>query len=178
MLRLFVGLALPEGVIARLSIMCNGLPGADWVAPANMHLTLRFVGEVDESQAEEIDWLLARIEAAPFSLELNGVGTFGEGTKARSLWAAVMSSPALSHLQAKVESAVVRAGLPPASRKFTPHITLAHLTRPHPTRLGSFIAGNGLFRAGPFQVAQFSLFESCLGKGGAVYNPLATYDFN
>ena len=97
MLRLFVALPLPDGVIARLSIMCAGLPGADWVAPANMHLTLRFIGEVEESTAEDIDGLLAGIEAPPFSLELDGVGTFGEGTKARSVWAAV--KPSAAHLR-------------------------------------------------------------------------------
>ena len=176
MLRLFVALPLPDGVIARLSIMCAGLPGADWVAPTNMHLTLRFIGEVEESVAEEIDGMLAGIEADAFSLELDGIGTFGEGTKARSVWAAVKPSPALSHLQAKVESAVVRAGLPPESRKFTPHVTLARLNRPHPARLEAFIAGNSLFQAGPFQIPQFTLFESRLGKGAPVYAPLVDYD--
>ena len=176
MLRLFVGLALPDGVIARLSIMCAGLPGADWVAPANMHLTLRFIGEVDESAAEEIDGMLAGIEAEAFSLELDGIGTFGDGAKARSVWAAVKPSPALSHLQAKVESAVVRAGLPPEGRKFTPHVTLARLHRPHPARLEAFIAGNGLFQAGPFRIPQFTLFESRLGKGAPVYIPLIDYE--
>ncbi len=175
MLRLFVALPLPDGVIARLSIMCAGLPGAGWVAPGNMHLTLRFIGEVDESVAEEIDSLLAHIEVEPFSLELDGVGTFGEGTKARSVWAAVKPSVELTHLQAKVESAVVRAGLPPEGRKFTPHVTLAHLSRPHTARLEAFIAGNSLFQAGPFEIPQFTLFESRLGKGGAAYIPLVDY---
>ena len=176
MLRLFVGLALPDGVIARLSTMCAGLPGADWVAPANMHLTLRFIGEVEETTAEEIDGLLARVEAEAFSLELDGVGTFGDGAKVHSIWAAVKPSAALSHLQAKIESAVVRAGLPPEGRKFTPHVTLARLNRPHPARLEAFIAGNSLFQAGPFQIPGFTLFESLLGKGGAVYTPLVDYD--
>jgi 2'-5' RNA ligase len=176
MLRLFVGLALPDGVIARLAMLCSGLPGASWVAPSNMHITLRFIGEVAESQAEEIDTLLSEITAAPLSLGLAGLGTFGEGAKARALWVGVTPSGALLHLQAKVESACVRAGLAPEGRKFTPHVTLARLNKPQPARLQSFIEGNNLFGAGPFAVESFTLFESRLGKGAAVYIPQIEYE--
>lgn len=169
MLRLFVGLSLPDGVIARLAMLCAGVPGATWTPPENMHITLRFIGDVEEHQAEEIDHLLAGITAAPLALELMGLGTFGEGAKARVLWVGVAPSPALSHLQAKVESACVRAGLAPEGRKFMPHVTLARLNHPHPTRLQSFIQGNNLFSAGPFTIDHFTLFESQLGKGSAVY---------
>lgn len=178
MLRLFVGLGLPDGVIARLSMMCSGVPGAHWTDPSNMHLTLRFIGEVEESAAEDIEALLAGIAAPAFSLELSGVNTFGEGTKARALWAAVQPSADLAHLQAKVESAVVRAGQPPEGRKFTPHVTLARLVKPQPPRLMAFLEGNALFQAGPFRVDQFTLFESRLGKGSPVYIPLVDYPLN
>ena len=175
MLRLFVGLGLPDGVIARLSIMCAGVPGASWVEPANMHLTLRFIGEVEERDAEEIDSMLASIAAPALSLTLAGVNTFGEGAKARALWAAVEPSADLSHLHAKVESAVVRAGQPPESRKFTPHVTLARLHKPQPPRLAAFLEGNAPFQAGPFGIEQFTLFESRPGKGSPVYIPLVDY---
>jgi len=178
MLRLFVGLSLPDGVIARLSMICAGIPGASWVAPSNMHLTLRFIGEVEEADAAEIDALLAAIEAPAFSIELASVNTFGEGTKARALWAAVKPSAELAHLQAKVESAVVRAGRPSEGRKFTPHVTLARLSKPQPPRLASFLEGHALFQAGPFGVEQFTLFESRLGKGSPVYIPLVDYPIN
>lgn len=122
MIRLFVGLAIPDGVAARLSMLCAGLPGATWGEPANLHLTLRFIGEVEDSAAEEIDHMLAGIQSEAFSLELSGLGTFGEGPKTRALWAGVAPSPALAHLHAKIESAVVRTGQPPEGRKFTPHV--------------------------------------------------------
>jgi 2'-5' RNA ligase len=175
MLRLFVGLALPDGIIARLRILCSGMPGARWVEPANMHLTLRFIGEVEEQTAEDIDAALSSIEAPAFDLELSSVGVFGEGYKARALWAGVVPSPSLSHLQAKVESAVVRSGQPPEGRKFTPHITLARFHRPEPARIQPFIEGNNLFSAGPFRVEAFTLFESRLGNGGPVYTSLVDY---
>ncbi len=178
MLRLFVGLSLPDGVIARLAMLSSGLPGANWVEPANLHITLRFIGEVQESQAEEVDYLLAGIEAEALPVELAGLGTFGEGAKAQALWVRVTPSPGLAHLQAKVESACVRAGLVPEGRKFTPHVTLARLNKPQPARLQTYIEANNLFSAGPFAVDRFTLFESRLGKGGAVYIPQVYYDLN
>src|SRR5205807_2390184 len=129
-------------------IMCSGIPGAHWVEPENMHITLRFIGEVDDSTAEEIDHALQRIAAEGFSLELAGLGTFGQGFKARSLWTGVNPSAELSRLQGKIESALVRSGLPPETRKFTPHVTLARLKNPDPRRIQTFIEGNNLFRAG------------------------------
>ncbi len=174
-MRLFVALSLPDGVIARLNIMCSGIPGARWVEPGNMHITLRFIGEVDEPTAEEINFNLSHIEAPAFDLELQGLDTFGQGYKAHALYVGVPLTPALSHLQHKVESAVARAGVPHEERKFKPHVTLARLNRPEVGRLQSFIEGNNLFKAGPFTVDQFTLFESQMGKGGSIYTVLEDY---
>jgi 2'-5' RNA ligase len=175
MFRLFVGLNLPDGVIARMNIMCSGIPGARWVAPENFHLTLRFIGEVDEPTAEEIDYALRQIEAETLDLTLTGLGTFGKHGKEHTLWVGVAPSPPLAHLQAKIESAIVRAGQPAEERKFTPHVTIARMNRPDLVRLQHFIEGNGLFQAGPFAVEQFTLFESVPGNGGPVYNALTDY---
>jgi 2'-5' RNA ligase len=173
--RLFVALPLPDGILARLHIMCSGIPGARWVEPENIHITLRFIGEVDEPTAEEISYHLSRIEAPAFPLELQGLDTFGQGYKAHTLWVGVPPTPELTHLQKKVDSAVVRAGVAPEERKFTPHVTLARMTKPEAGRLQSFIEGNNLFKAGPFAVEQFTLFESQTGKGGPVYTALEDY---
>jgi RNA 2',3'-cyclic 3'-phosphodiesterase len=174
-LRLFVALTLPDGIVARLNLMCSGIPGARWVEPANMHITLRFIGEVDEPCAEEINYNLSQLEAHSFSLELKGLNTFGQGYKAHTLWVGVTPVPELTHLQKKVDSAIVRAGVPPEERKFTPHVTLARMTKPETGRLQSFIEGNNLFKAGPFTVEQFTLFESLPGNGGPVYTALEDY---
>lgn len=175
MLRLFVGLGLPDGIAARINIMSSGIPGARWTEPENLHLTLRFVGEVDDLAADDIDYALRQIEDHSFDLTLSGLGTFGKHGKEHTLWIGVMPSPQLAHLQAKVESAVVRAGQHPEERKFTPHVTIARMTRPDLTRLQHFIEGNGLFRAGPFRVERFTLFESVPGNGGPVYTALEDY---
>ncbi|TAL04919.1 MAG: RNA 2',3'-cyclic phosphodiesterase [Rhodospirillaceae bacterium] len=176
MMRLFVALGMPEGLGHRLAILQAGQPGARWVAPESMHLTLRFIGEVPRTDAEDVDEMLAGIVAPAFDLHLQGVGQFGQGTKTRALWVGVAPSDSLDFLQAKVESAVVRAGQPPEGRKFTPHITLARFSHADSNRLQNFVEGNSLFRAGPWTVDHFTLFESRMGKGGSVYIPLADYE--
>ena len=174
-MRLFVGLPLPETIRDRLAMLGGGVPGARWVAPEAMHITLRFIGEVDPGQAEDIDAALADIDAPGFSLMLSGVGHFGSGRKIHSLWAGVEAADALRHLQAKAESAVVRAGFPPEGRKFMPHVTLARLKGAAPPRVGAFIQANNAFLAGPVEVVSFTLFRSHLGHEGARYEALESY---
>jgi len=175
MIRLFVALALPGDVRDRLAGLGGGVPGARWLESAALHLTLRFIGETDQARLHDLDAELARIEVEPFELVLDGVGQFGTGRKVHTLWAGVERSEALAHLQAKVESAVVRAGFPPESRKFTPHVTLARLKEAHPERLMRFLAGNGLFRSRPVAVDGFALYRSHQGRGGAIYQVLCDY---
>lgn len=175
MIRLFVGLEIPLAVRERLAALAGGVPGARWVPAESMHLTLRFIGEVPESQLDDIDTELARIDAPPIDLILDGVGQFGMGAKARVLWANVEKSDALLHLQAKVDTALVRAGCPREDRKFTPHITLARLKEAPQHRVIRFLQDNALFRAGPLRIDQFLLFQSFLSRQGSIYRPLRDY---
>ena len=175
-MRLFVGIGVPETLANRLAIFQSGLPGARWVAPESMHVTLRFIGEVHRSDAEDIAEMLGQVSAPGFDLHLHGVGTFGQGPKAKALWVGIQPAEPLNFLQQKIESAVVRAGQPPEGRKFTPHITLARFNHADAHRLQMFIEGNNLFRAGPWTIDRFTLFESHMGKGGSVYTPLTDYD--
>ncbi len=171
MLRLFVAIALPPQLKLKLSLLCSGVPGARWVDPGNYHLTLRFIGEVDEGLAADIDQALAKIRAPRFALALAGVGRFGD----RMLWAGVDKNPPLAHLRDKVESAMVRLGLEPETRRYAPHVTLARLRNAGEGKLQSFLAEHALFRAESFPVAQFSLVASYLTKGGAIYEDQADY---
>jgi len=175
MIRLFVALDFPADVRQRLAGLGGGVPGARWTEADNLHLTLRFIGEVPGDQAAEIDEALAEVTAPAFDLVLDGVGVFGNGRHARVLWAGVERSEALSHLQSKVESALVRCGLPAEERKFSPHITLARLKDAPKDRIGRFIEERGLFRAGPMRMDHFTLYRSHLGKGAAVYEALREY---
>ena len=175
-MRLFVALDLPSALRERLAWMAGGLPGARWVPPENYHLTLRFVGEVPGYQADEIDHALANLEAPGFTLELSGVGSFEKGGRLTSLWAGVDRNPALDHLQAKIETALQRAGLDRDRRRFVPHVSLARVDNVPEAKVAAWIASHNLFRSQPVTVGHFTLFSSLLGKEQAVYTPEVEYD--
>jgi 2'-5' RNA ligase len=176
-MRLFVGIPLPDDIRDRLGALCAGLPKARWVRPENMHVTLRFIGEVDEGQAEDLHGLLDDIAAPAFPVSLAGIGCFerGRGNKVGAVWTGVEAGSAVGHLHEKVESAAVRAGFGPEHRKFKPHITLARLNGTPSVRVGQFIQAHEGFRAGPFMADRFTLFRSHLGREGAHYEALADY---
>lgn len=178
MLRLFTALALPPDVVQRLELLQQGLPGARWVPPENFHITLRFIGEVAEPVAEDIAAVLSDVSVSPFSLTLEGLGTFGADTKRsplRALHALVRSSEDLTRLQRKIEAALQGLGLPPESRKFVPHVTIARLKDAPRERLLRYLDGVGDFRAGPFEVESFVLYESLRGAEAVVYRNLCDF---
>ena len=174
-MRLFVAIALPDNVRARLAGLAGGIPGARWITAENMHLTLRFIGEVPAADLPDIAGELSRIASPAFDLTLAQVGHFGPARKARSLWVGVVPNPGLMALQERVDGALRRAGLPPEDRKFVPHVTLARLNGASPPRLQSYVEANNLFRAGPFPVEEFVLFSSRLGSERAVYQAEAEF---
>jgi len=153
-IRLFVGLDLPPDLAERLTAGNGGVPGARWIEPRNLHLTLRFAGEIDETRAEDWHEALSRIEQAPFSLTLAGLGLFGSRRRAHALWRGIERSEALDLLARRVETAAVRAGLPPE------RVQRWLETLPPPETLA---------------VDRFTLFQSRLGQGGAEYDRLTTY---
>lgn len=178
-MRLFVGIALPDSLRFQLNLLCGGLPGVRWVPPENFHITLRFLGGVDGGVMDDIDAALATIRAPRFPVALSGVGHFGNGAHVRVIWAGVEKSPALRHLRDKVESAVVRAGLPPEGKKYSPHITLARPKSPPPAaKLRDFVVHNSLFRTPPFEVTHFTLFSSVATKDGPYYRAERSYELS
>ena len=174
MLRLFVALQLPVEVRARLTGLMGGVNGARWQTDQQLHLTLRFIGEVDETKAEDIDSALAAVSFTPFQVSLQGAGLFGDVRKPRMLWAGVGPEAPLAHLAQKIETAMVRIGLPAEQRKFTPHVTLARF-KGAGGRVDRFLAANDQLWSPPWTVERFTLFRSHLAHSGAIYQPLATY---
>lgn len=170
-MRLFVALAMPPEVSAELAALQGGLDGARWVDPDDLHLTLRFVGEVDGGTAEDLAAALQSVRAPAFDLRLSGFGHFGNDRRLRALWAAVDPQPLLDHLQGRVEAAARRAGLEPETRRFVPHVTLARFQGGAVTgeALTRWMQRNGPFAAGPFPVREAVLFESFLGRDGPRY---------
>ena len=124
--RLFTALEIPPHVAQSLAMMRGGLPGARWIDPENYHLTLRFIGDIDDALAHEIAGLLGRVRRMAFELRLDGLSSFG-GRKPRALVATATPIAPLMELQAEHERLLQRLGLEPEGRKYTPHVTLARL---------------------------------------------------
>lgn len=174
MIRLFVALEIPAELRRRLAAMQGGVPGARWQRDDQFHLTLRFIGEVDDARGLDIDDALAGVRAPTFPVELAGVGAFG-GKNPRALWAGVRASEDLAHLQRKVETALQRLGLAAEARKFSPHVTLAWLRHAPRGKVMDFLSDHALFAAAPFTADRFVLFSSQMGSGGSVYHAERSY---
>lgn len=176
MIRLFAGIEIPDDVQDALMALERPIAGARWVEAANLHLTLRFIGDIDERTAAAVDAALEQVRGTPFALSLAGLGTFGEGRRLHTLWAGVRPSEPLAILQGRTEAACRRAGLAPETRKFTPHVTVARLKAPPEEAIARLLAGEALFAAGPFPVTRFVLYSSHAVDGGRHYEPERLYD--
>jgi 2'-5' RNA ligase len=174
MLRLFTGLEIPKSLGDSLSMLRGGLPGARWIDPENYHLTLRFIGDVDDSLAREIAWLLGQVRRREFELRLDGLSSFG-GRKPRAVVATVAPSPSVMELQAEHERLMQRVGLEPERRKYTPHITLARLRDATSRDVADYLSTRSLFGVAPFKVSRFVLFSSRASVGGGPYVVEAAY---
>jgi 2'-5' RNA ligase len=167
-MRLFVAIAIPQVVAEPLLMLQAGVPGARWSTREHLHLTLRFIGEVDGRDAASIDDTLAGVHADKFLLQLKGVGEFG-GKNPRALWAGVAPNEALLHLQRKIETALQRIGLKAEPRKFTPHVTLAYLKAAPRERVMDFVIQHALYASAPFEVCEYILYSSLLTGDGGQY---------
>jgi 2'-5' RNA ligase len=173
--RLFTGLEIPADVGLTLSGYRGGLPGARWVDPDNYHITLRFIGDVDQSVADDICSVLGggrRRDSV--SVTLDGLGSFG-GERPRAVFARAAPGNGLAELQAEQERLVRRVGLPPEKRKFTPHVTLARLRDASPIDVAGYIATRGQFPKLSFTARRFVLFSARDSVGGGPYVVEAAY---
>jgi len=173
-MRLFVALSIPDAVAQSLFLIQAGMPGARWQTREQLHLTLRFIGEVDGLQAIAIDDALASVSAPSFTMQLKGVGAFG-GKRPRDLWAGASAGDALPHLQRKIESALQRIGLEPDGRKFTPHVTLARLKGTPNGHVVDFLTDHALYASAPFPVDTLILYSSRLTPHGSLYRAEKSY---
>lgn len=172
--RLFTGLEIPPHVAQSLAMMRGGLPGARWIGPENYHLTLRFIGDIDDGLARDIAGLLSRVQRDPFELRLDGLLSFG-GRKPRALVAAVPAIGPLMDLQAEQERLLQRLGLEPEGRKYTPHVTLARLRDSSSRQVADYLSARAHYRSSSFQVSRFVLFSSRSSVGGGPYVVEAAY---
>jgi len=172
--RLFVAIRPPEPIRDLLIDAMDDSPALRWVGDDNLHLTLRFIGEVERPLGDDIAHALSRIRAERFELRIAGVGVF-EQRGGGALWAAVAPREPVAALAAKVERACAAAGLEPERRAFHPHITLARFNRASKPLVKPFLQRTRALASPPFEVASFILYESRLSRHGAHYEEVADF---
>jgi 2'-5' RNA ligase len=150
------------------------LPGARWIEPENYHITLRFIGDVDDRVAEDVALLLGQVNRRGFELRLDGLDSFG-GRKPRAVIACIPPVPALLELQAEHERIMRRIGLEPEGRKYTPHVTLARLRQSSSRQVADYLAGRGPFGSPSFRIGRFVLYSARASVGGGPYVVEAGY---
>lgn len=174
MIRLFVGLRPPAPIRAQLLALMGGIPGARWQEEDQLHITLRFIGDIDERAAEDAALALSSVHWPPVEVALDGVGAFDMRGRVNALWAGLRPREPLVALHRKVDQALIRAGQAPEHRAYLPHITLARMNSPAEA-VDRFVEAHAGLASPPFTLEHFFLFESSLGHEGARYDAVARY---
>ena len=172
--RLFIALRPPREVRDALLDAMDGVDGARWQSDDQLHLTLRFIGEVDRHRAEDIAAALGAIYAPAVTARIAGVDLFERQGRPHMLWAGVEPHEPLGALHRKVDQLLARVGVAPETRAFLPHITLARLNRGSGP-VAPFLALNSDLASPPFEFGHVTLYESEMGHGGSRYHPVARY---
>lgn len=166
--RLFVGLEIPPDIAFALSLKRGGLPGARWIDQEKYHITLRFIGDVDDRTAYDVVDELYHVDRPPFEIALGALDMFAS-RKPHSLFASVFPSMPLMTLQSEIERGMRRIGLEPESRKFTPHVTIARLKSTSFEEAARYLSERGEYFTRPFRVNGFVLLSSRSAIGGGQY---------
>jgi 2'-5' RNA ligase len=171
--RLFVAIRPPAAIRERLLSVMGGVQNARWQDDDQLHLTLRFIGEVDRHRAEDVAAALGSIRHPPFEIAVDSVGTFAKRGKG-ALWAGLSPHAELKSLHKKVDQACLRVGIEPDGRAYHPHITIARLAR-STGPVEPFIERWAGVSSPPFTVDSIALYESRLGSEGASYTIVERY---
>jgi 2'-5' RNA ligase len=172
--RLFTGLEVPKEIGQSLSMLRGGLPGARWIDPENYHITLRFIGDIDDRLAHDIALLLDGVKRRGFDVRFEELAAFG-GRKPRAVIAAVDPVSPLVELQAEQERLMQRVGLEPEGRKYTPHVTLARLRDASSRDVADYLSTRGPLFGSSFRASRFVLFSARASVGGGPYVIEADY---
>jgi 2'-5' RNA ligase len=179
-IRTFIAVRLPEIVLAAIDsvqerLAAHGL-NVRWVATGNIHLTLKFLGEVDEDEVEDIAAVLTEAVNgfAPLRLAAAGVGVFPSVKRARVIWVGLSGQlPELASLQRSIEDRLATIGYPPEKRPFSGHLTLGRVKGLiAASRLTTAMGAFRDFASETFEVDRVVLFKSDLRPTGAIYTEL------
>lgn len=174
-MRLFIAIELPEPVKQQLEALRSDISGARWVPPAQLHLTLAFLGDVSVETQAMLENGLADIDLPPFFFHFVKTGCFPDRRRPRVLWAGIAPEPRLEALACRVRETILSCGIPQEERPFSPHITLARLKHPACTDVSQFLDNHMRIGLQPVEVMEFALFSSSLGATGAQHAVLKRF---
>lgn len=177
-MRLFLALVPPEPVRVLLRDRMQGLVAARWQSDAQLHATLRFIGETDRHGAEALLLALGAERFARIEARLGGFGWFDRKDRVDQLWAALTPREPLAALHARLDRLCVRAGFEPEARKYVPHVTIARFARsiaPDPATTAGWVAAQPPLPGEIFAFDALLLMQSHIGHDGSVYEPIATF---
>ena len=169
--RLFVALRPPPAIRAGLIATMGGIGDARWQSDDQLHLTTRYIGEVDRRMAEDVTGALGQIHAARITCRLSGVGRFARQGRTDTIWAGIAPVEPLAALHHKVDRALSRIGLPADARAYLPHVTLARMARSllAEAEIDAFLVRQSALWSPDFHFDHLFLFESHLTRDGARY---------
>ena len=187
-MRLFVALEIPSAVRENLAALINQLRAADasssknkarWVRPENLHVTLKFIGNVDAGKLDAIRAVLAEVgSGSAAELHFRGLGFFPSEKRPRVLWAGMEASPNLAMLAADMDARLEKLGIPRETREFSPHLTLARFDPPGISeKLSAAALENATREFGAVRTGEFHLLESTTRPTGAEYTRLSSFSF-
>lgn len=172
--RLFTALEVPPAIAESLARLRGGVLGARWIDVENYHITLRFVGDVDDAFARDVANALMLVRRPELRVTIDNLDSFG-GDRPRAVVARVRSEPALIEMQAEQERLLRRLGAAPEPRKFAPHVTLARLRGASASGVAAYLGARGYFPPLKFTAERFMLFSSRNSVGGGPYVVEAEY---
>lgn len=176
-MRLFTAIDVPDEVHTALSTLVKRLrPAARiaWSPPQNWHLTIKFIGE--QENPAQVAAELAQVHVPAFRLAVRQIGWFPNPHHPRVLFAGITAAEAVQELHRQTDAACARVGVPPETRPFTPHLTLARIRTPEPLgELRRQIAELEIQEFGEFEATSFWLYSSTPQAGGSVYRKLKEF---
>lgn len=163
MSRYFLAIPIPDEVTKSLVGLQHGIEDAQWARPEKLHITLRFLGQIDEETAKKLQDSLKSIEHKKFKISLSSTGMFLESFQPAFIWAGVDGDEFVKELKKKIDDNLKQYTLPPennADLEYIPHVTLAKITDPHKAEVNQFLEVNKAYKSGEFLVESFVLIRS------------------
>lgn len=167
-MRIFTAIEIPEDIKSEVISLCGGVKNIRWVSKENLHITLNFIGEIENNEVEKIDSVLKNIEINKFKLVLSGSGFFKSG----ALWIGVEKSNELLRLERECCKNLLEAGIDLDVRKYKPHLTVGRFKK---VDINEFLGNTMGYKSRKFRVEGVSLYSSILKQSGAIYTKLSSY---